>query len=167
MDCITLGQIAGEPFLGINANASLATAVRKLRDCDCAAVVYRIKEKWAILPAGLLPQLLLLRPETLEAPVSALGEPLTTLSYLDSPATLRSTLQAEAWVGVEREGKLVKLLQWASLGLSRLVRQTPVSAQRVPSTDAAGRVPAERRKVRPKPSLRSTLARTTPGCLSG
>ena len=115
---MTLSPLAGEPFLDIDAPESLATAVKKLRDHECAAVVYQLEETWRILPAELLPWLLMMRPEALDKPVSALAQPLTTFSDVASPATIQEALQWHAWVGVVREGKLVRLLQWASLGLS-------------------------------------------------
>ena len=113
---MALSQVIGEPFLDIDAGESLATAVKKLRDHECAALVYQIEETWRILPAELLPWLLMTRPEALDKPVSALAQPLTTVSDLDSPATLQGALHANAWVGVVCEGKLLRLLQWATLG---------------------------------------------------
>ena len=114
---MTLSPVAGEPFLDIDANESLAAAAKKLRDHECAAVVYQLEETWRILPAELLPWLLMMRPEALDKPVSALAQPLTTFSDMASAAAIEGALQWHPWVGVTREGKLVRLLQWASLGL--------------------------------------------------
>ncbi|MBT9586641.1 hypothetical protein IV102_25080 [bacterium] len=98
-----------------NAGERLASAAAKLRDHACAALVYQEDEEWRVMPAETLSWLLLMRPEILEQPVSALAQPLKTMSDQDSPATLHWALQAHPWVGVVSEGHLHSLHQWASL----------------------------------------------------
>jgi hypothetical protein len=111
---LTLGQLTGEHFLRVDASETLGQVVDKLRDHQCAAAIYPEGNEWRVVSAEILPELLLKGPETLQQPVSALAQPLHTLSLQDSLAHLHAALGRSTWVGAVREGVVVSLLHWTS-----------------------------------------------------
>lgn len=111
---MTLGQISGEHFLRVTAEETLAQVVDKLRDHKCAAAIYSDGESWRVVSADLLPELLLKGPDALQQPVSALAQPLTTLTVQDSLAKLSEALGKSTWVGALDREQVASLLDWTS-----------------------------------------------------
>ncbi|MBX3167832.1 MAG: hypothetical protein KF760_10490 [Candidatus Eremiobacteraeota bacterium] len=110
----TLGEIAGEHFLRVTADESLAQVVDKLRDHQCAAAIYSDNGAWRVVSAEILPELLLKGPDALQQPVSALAQPLMTLASSDSLSKLSEALQKNTWVGACHGGEVKSLLHWTS-----------------------------------------------------
>jgi len=114
MEQTLVGQVAGEHFLRVQADESLAQVVDKLRDHQCAAAIYNDGGEWRVVSAQLLPELLLQGAEALQQPISALAQPLTTLSTQESLPKLAEALQKSTWVGALKDGQVVNLLHWTS-----------------------------------------------------
>lgn len=111
---LTLGAIAGEHFLRVSAEESLAQVVDKLRDHQCAAAIYSDNGTWRVVSAEILPELLLKGSDALQQPVSALAQTLTTLAISESPAKLLEALQKNTWVGATEGGEVQSMLHWTS-----------------------------------------------------
>lgn len=111
---LTLGKIAGEHFLRVTADESLAQVVDKLRDHQCAAAVFNHDGDWRVVSAELLPELLLKGPDALQQPVSALAQTLITLALSDSLANLADALQKSSWVAALDGTEIKSLLNWTS-----------------------------------------------------
>ncbi|MBS2039809.1 hypothetical protein JST97_32795 [bacterium] len=111
---LTLGQIAGEHFLRVQADESLAQVVDKLRDHQCAAAIYSDNGQWKVVSAELLPELLLKGPDALQQPVSALAQPLATLACNEPLSKLSGALEKNTWVGAVDGTEVKSLLHWTS-----------------------------------------------------
>ena len=111
---LTVGQLTGEHFLRVEANETLGQVVDKLRDHQCAAAIYAEGNEWRVVSAEILPELLLKGPEALQQPVSALAQPLPTLTRQDSLTQLHTALGRSTWVGSVHDGAIVSLLHWTS-----------------------------------------------------
>jgi len=114
MEQALVGQVAGEHFLRVQADESLAQVIDKLRDHQCAAAIYSDGGEWRVVSAQLLPELLLKGAEALQQPISALAQPLTMLSTQDPLAKLAEALQKCTWVGAADGGEIKSLLDWTS-----------------------------------------------------
>jgi hypothetical protein len=111
---VTLGQIAGEHFLRVQADESLAQVVDKLRDHQCAAAVYCDNGQWKVVAAEILPELLLKGPDALQQPVSALAQPLAILALGDHADKLKTALDKNTWVGAADGAEVKSLFHWTS-----------------------------------------------------
>ncbi|MFN8610083.1 MAG: hypothetical protein U0931_21250 [Vulcanimicrobiota bacterium] len=111
---VTLGQIAGEHFLRVQADESLAQVVDKLRDHRCAAAIYSENGQWKVVSAEILPELLLKGPDALQQPVSALAQTLLTLAGSEPASKLSAALEKNTWVGATDGSEVKSLLHWTS-----------------------------------------------------
>lgn len=111
---VTLGQIAGEHFLRVQADESLAQVVDKLRDHQCAAAIYSDNGQWKVVSAEILPELLLKGPDALQQPVSALAQPLLTLASSEPLSKLAGALEKHTWVAAIEGSEVKSLLHWTS-----------------------------------------------------